>query len=123
MGLDADGNLVLVDEIHTPDSSRYWLADSYEERFLNHQEPENIDKECLRLWFVKHCNPYEDKILPKAPEELVITLSSRYIQLYEIITGKPFSFPSAQKETLQRLKDNLSLHTNLSILKGTTCVG
>ena len=48
-----DGNIIVVDEIHTPDSSRYWLADSYEERFAEGLEPENIDKEFLRLWFAK----------------------------------------------------------------------
>lgn len=91
-GRDQDGNIVLIDEIHTPDSSRYWLASSYEERFSQGLEPDNIDKEFLRLWFAKHCDPYKDKTLPEAPEELVITLAERYVQLYEMITGKPFSF-------------------------------
>ena len=57
LGKDADGNIVLIDEIHTPDSSRYWLAESYAERFAQQQEPENIDKEFLRLWFTKNCDP------------------------------------------------------------------
>lgn len=90
-GRDADGNIVLIDEIHTPDSSRYWLAHGYEERFAQGLEPENIDKEFLRLWFVDHCDPYHDAVLPAAPEELIVTLSSRYIQLYEMITGRAFS--------------------------------
>ncbi len=91
-GRDAEGRIVIADEIHTPDSSRYWLAASYAERFNAGKEPENIDKEFLRLWFVDHCDPYNDKILPEAPEDLIVTLSSRYIQLYEMITGKSFSF-------------------------------
>jgi len=92
MGCDEEGNIILVDEIHTPDSSRYWLAESYDERFKNQFEPENIDKEFLRLWFVDHCDPYNDKILPKAPDDLIIELSRRYIKLYEMITGKEFNF-------------------------------
>ncbi len=89
-GSDADGNIVIVDEIHTPDSSRYWLANSYEERIAQGKEPENIDKEFLRLWFAENCDPYKDEVLPEAPQELIVTLSSRYIQLYEMITGKKF---------------------------------
>lgn len=89
-GRDADGKMVVVDEIHTPDSSRYWLANSYAERFAQNQEPENIDKEFLRLWFAKNCDPYKDKVLPAAPQELIDTLSARYIQLYEMITGRKF---------------------------------
>lgn len=91
-GKDEEGNIMLVDELHTPDSSRYWLAESFEERFANHQEPENIDKEFLRLWFVDHCDPYHDEVLPKAPDDLVVKLASRYIQLYEMITGNRFDF-------------------------------
>ncbi len=106
LGIDMDGRLTLVDEVHTPDSSRYWLADSYEEKFARGQEPDNIDKEFLRLWFVHNCNPYEDETLPPAPEDLVIELSSRYIQLYERITGLPFS-PAAGEPVLKRLRRNL----------------
>ena len=93
MGKDNDGNILLVDEIHTPDSSRYWIANNYEERMSNNQEPQNIDKEFLRLWFIDNCDPYKDKELPPAPNELVIELSSRYIYLYETITGSIFPFP------------------------------
>lgn len=92
MGRDADGNIMLIDEIHTPDSSRYWLSAHYEERFSAGKEPDNIDKEFLRLWFKEHCDPYKDAVLPAAPEELIVTLASRYIQLYEMITGKTFPF-------------------------------
>ena len=93
MGLAEDGTVMLIDEIHTPDSSRYWLASSYEERIAQGLEPENIDKEFLRLWFRDNCDPYHDEVLPKAPEELIVELSYRYIQLYETITGQQFDFP------------------------------
>lgn len=93
-GKDADGNILVVDEIHTPDSSRYWRAHSYEERFRAALEPENIDKEFLRLWFTQHSDPYRDAVLPSAPDELIVELSSRYIQLYETITGEVFVPPA-----------------------------
>lgn len=90
LGLDDKGEILLIDEVHTPDSSRYWLKESYGERFAKGMEPENIDKEFLRLWFRDHCDPYKDAVLPPAPPELVIELAARYIRLYEMITGKPF---------------------------------
>ena len=107
MGLDSDGNITLIDEIHTPDSSRYWLADTYEKRMSDGEEPENIDKEFLRLWFVDNCDPYNDKVLPNAPEELVVELSRRYIYLYETITGGLFPFPDAVKSIQSRINENL----------------
>ncbi|MCD4776947.1 MAG: phosphoribosylaminoimidazolesuccinocarboxamide synthase [Candidatus Aegiribacteria sp.] len=106
LGKDDSGNIILVDEIHTPDSSRYWIAGSYEERLQNGQEPENIDKEFLRLWFRDNCDPYNDEVLPEAPDDLVVELSSRYIKLYEMITGKEFE-PATGDDPLQRLRENL----------------
>lgn len=106
-GRDRDGNILLIDEIHTPDSSRYWIADNYEERVAKGEEPENIDKEFLRLWFVNHCDPYHDEILPDAPEELVIELSRRYIQLFEKITGTLFTFPDEHQSVTERIHHNL----------------
>jgi phosphoribosylaminoimidazole-succinocarboxamide synthase len=110
-GKDVDGNILLIDEVHTPDSSRYWLADSYEERIKAGQEPENIDKEFLRLWFKDHCDPYNDPKLPPAPDELVIELSARYIKLYEMITGKKFEFPE-EGSVLERIERNLGKYIN-----------
>lgn len=100
-GIDNEtGEIMLIDEIHTPDSSRYWLAASYDERMAAGQSPENIDKEFLRLWFKDHCDPYNDKELPEAPKELVSELSRRYILLYELITGSKFQFPAADEKSL-----------------------
>ena len=107
MGKDANGNIVLIDEIHTPDSSRYWIAETYNERMMTKQEPQNIDKEFLRLWFVNNCDPYNDETLPEAPEELIIELSSRYIYLYETITGQLFPFPDPGKSVKERINENL----------------
>ena len=107
-GKDSEGNILLIDEMNTPDSSRYWLKESYEERMASGVEPENIDKEFLRLWFKDNCDPYNDAELPPAPEELVVELSRRYIQLYEMITGQEFQFPDADKPVVDRIKENLS---------------
>ena len=107
MGRDADGTIRLIDEIHTPDSSRYWIAETYDERMAVGENPQNIDKEFLRLWFVDNCDPYNDETLPDAPEELVAELSSRYIYLYETITGAAFPFPSVSKPVLERINENL----------------
>ena len=89
-GYDKMGRVYLLDEIHTPDSSRYWLSESYTERFQQSMEPECIDKEFLRLWFKNNCNPYHDTVLPEAPETLVKELSDKYIRLFETITGTEF---------------------------------
>ena len=78
-GLDEKGVVTLIDEIHTPDSSRYWYAASYEERFGKDEEPEYFDKEFLRLWFKENSNPYEDKSLPQAPAEMIAEMSAKYI--------------------------------------------
>ncbi|HUC88580.1 MAG TPA: phosphoribosylaminoimidazolesuccinocarboxamide synthase [Candidatus Paceibacterota bacterium] len=106
-GIDEDGKLTLIDEIHTPDSSRYWKANSYNERFNAGLEPEYFDKEFLRLWFKEHCDPYNDKVLPEAPIELVAELSRRYIEIYETITGKPF-LHDFSRPIMERIKNNLS---------------
>ena len=106
-GVDPEGHIVLVDEIHTPDSSRYWLLDGYQERFDAASEPDNIDKEFLRLWFVDHCDPYKDTILPKAPQDLIVTLASRYIQLYELITKEHFVFDKKPGPVDQRIMHNI----------------
>ena len=105
-GLDGQGGLVLIDEIHTPDSSRYWQLDSYEARLAAGEEPDYFDKEFLRLWFKEHSDPYADKELPEAPRELVEELSRRYIRMYEQITGR--SFTPGATPILARIERNLN---------------
>lgn len=107
-GKSSDGSILLIDEVHTPDSSRYWIANSYEERFQNGLEPENIDKEFLRLWFRENCNPYEEKVLPDAPEELVCELAWRYIFLYETITKSRFEVQPMGEPIHNRISRNVS---------------
>ena len=105
-GLDENDKLTLIDEIHTPDSSRYWKAKSYDERFNKGEEPEYFDKEFLRLWFKDHSDPYKDEVLPEAPPELVAELSRRYIEIYETITGRPFNHDFSQSAT-ERITNNV----------------
>ncbi|QIV94816.1 phosphoribosylaminoimidazolesuccinocarboxamide synthase [Allofrancisella frigidaquae] len=114
------GEIILIDEIHTPDSSRFWLKDSYQDRFEKGLEPENIDKEFFRLWFAKNCDPYNDKVLPQAPEELVVELSQKYITLFEMITGQTFVPPLDKEDINKRIEKNvknyLDMEKNMNIL-------
>lgn len=93
MGVDAEGNNILIDELFTPDSSRYWIASSYDPIAVTNGKgsPKNIDKEFIRLWISSQCDPYKDPI-PAVPQDLIVELSRRYVMLYEIITGQQFPF-------------------------------
>ena len=103
-GLDQQGALILIDEIHTPDSSRYWQLGNYEERFRNGEDPEYFDKEFLRLWFKEHCDPYKDAVLPIAPPEMIDELSRRYIKIFEQITGTQFEIPDENSSMVERIE-------------------
>src|SRR3989344_2450262 len=104
-GTDENGKFVLIDEIHTPDSSRYWKFGSYEERIAKGEEPEYFDKESLLLWLKENSYPYKDATLPEAPLELVQELSRRYIQMYEQITGN--AFVPGEEPILPRIERNV----------------
>lgn len=84
------GKLMLIDEVHTPDSSRFWIEKTYKQRFTEGLEPENFDKEFLRLWYVSKLGYKGTGTPPKLPKDLQIALSKRYIGVYEKITGKKF---------------------------------
>jgi phosphoribosylaminoimidazole-succinocarboxamide synthase len=103
-GTCPDGTIVLADEIHTPDSSRYWLASSYEERFARGEPPESFDKDFVRAWVAARCDPYRDPI-PAIPRELILQTSQRYIEAFETITGRRFE-PGATP-VLERIRANL----------------
>lgn len=126
-GQDETGALVLIDEIHTPDSSRYWFKDDYDALFGEaktssnagsspdtsqgevSREPKSFDKEFLRLWFKEHSDPYNDAVLPEAPPELVEELSRRYIRMYEQLTGQ--SFQAGKEPIIPRIEKNLRSFT------------
>jgi len=105
-GLDSDGKITLADEIHTPDSSRYWKADSYEELHSAGKEPESLDKEFLRLWIAERCDPYRDEI-PEIPDDVLVEFSGKYIKLFETVTGKELELPELNISMKERIKKNL----------------
>jgi phosphoribosylaminoimidazole-succinocarboxamide synthase len=88
-GLLPDGRVALMDEIHTPDSSRYWFADSYEGRLRAGEEPESFDKEFVRRWLVGQGFSGEGPI-PEIPADVKIEASRRYIEAFERVTGRAF---------------------------------
>ncbi|WP_370320090.1 phosphoribosylaminoimidazolesuccinocarboxamide synthase [Oricola sp.] len=106
-GTDEDNNILLADEIHTPDSSRYWMAESYQERFKQGQRPESFDKDFVRAWVTQRCDPYKDAI-PQIPENLVRDTSSVYIKAYEMITGRKFDAQAVEAPLLERIRKNLA---------------
>lgn len=100
-----DGKLMLIDEIHTPDSSRFWKTDTYKKRIANNQEPENFDKEFLRLWYANKGYKGEGKP-PKMTNDFIVQVATRYIGAYEKITGKKFKafkYP-IEKRIIKNLK-------------------
>jgi phosphoribosylaminoimidazole-succinocarboxamide synthase len=106
-GLDRDGRIILADEIHTPDSSRYWIGKTYERRFAAGEPPETLDKDYLRRWVTARCDPYRDPI-PEIPSEVILETARIYIAAYETITGKAFEPPSADIPILARIRANLA---------------
>jgi phosphoribosylaminoimidazole-succinocarboxamide synthase len=105
-GLDENGVVTIADEIHTPDSSRYWIASSYADRLAHVKEPESLDKEFLRLWIAERCDPYKDAI-PNIPNETIIEFSEKYIRLYEQVTGQAFIKPGLNISARDRIQRNL----------------
>jgi phosphoribosylaminoimidazole-succinocarboxamide synthase len=106
-GTDADGTIILADEIHTPDSSRYWMADSYDEAFRSGGRPNSFDKDFIRSWVVERCDPYKDDI-PPIPAELIEDTAAVYRRAFEMITGKPFESEADGEPVLSRIRRNLA---------------
>jgi len=90
MGIAKDGSIVVIDEIHTPDSSRYWYADDYEARLAAGEEPRSLDKEYVRRWLANEAKWSGDGPPPKMPDEIRLEAARRYIASYELVTGKSF---------------------------------
>lgn len=103
-GRAPDGRIMLIDEVHTPDSSRFWKADSYAERMACGEEPENFDKEFIRMAYAER-GYRGDGEAPEMPETLWASASQRYITIYEMLTGERFNAGSYPVEP--RLVDNL----------------
>jgi phosphoribosylaminoimidazole-succinocarboxamide synthase len=108
-GTDAQGRIILADEIHTPDSSRYWFAASYPERFAAGAAPESFDKDFVRSWVAARCDPYKDAV-PPIPPEIVLETASVYIRAFETITGERFVLPDRDEAPLDRIRRNLTTY-------------
>jgi len=106
-GIDESGRIMIADEIHTPDSSRYWFAESYPERFEAGERPESFDKDFVRSWVVARCDPYHDPI-PEIPADVILETSRVYIDAYERITGQTFALPDVNVPVLERVRKNLA---------------
>ncbi len=106
-GLDDKDKLMLIDEIHTPDSSRYWIKKTYKERFKKALEPESYDKEPLRIWFKEHGYTGKGRP-PKMPVHFIAKMSTLYMGIYEKITGKKF-IPDIHKNVNIRIRENLKV--------------
>jgi len=90
-GKTKDGRIVLIDEIHTPDSSRYFYADGYQERQNNDEEQKQLSKEFVRRWLIENgFQGKEGQQIPDMTDEYIVTVSERYIELYENIMGEKF---------------------------------
>jgi phosphoribosylaminoimidazole-succinocarboxamide synthase len=105
-GFDEDGSTILADEIHTPDSSRYWFAESYDRRIDAGERPESFDKDFVRTWVTARCDPYKDDI-PEIPGDVVLDAAALYIDVFEIITGREFDIPDQPAPVLERIRANL----------------
>lgn len=105
-GLDAEGTLRIADEIHTPDSSRYWKADSYAQAFETGARPASFDKDVIRAWVAARCDPYADAI-PEIPADMIARTSATYMDAFEAITGLPFGPDESGASVLDRVRSNL----------------
>lgn len=104
----ADGKVILMDEIHTPDSSRYFYADGYQEKFEKGEPQKQLSKEFVRQWLIENgFMGKEGQQVPEMTDEYCETVSQRYIELYEDITGKKF-VPCADEDLAARIEKNVS---------------
>lgn len=106
-GIDREGRILIADEMHTPDSSRYWFKDSYGRHFETGEPPESFDKDFIRNWVVSRCDPYRDAI-PEIPPDIILATSQVYIDAFERITGQTFLFPSQTGPILDRIRAHLA---------------
>jgi phosphoribosylaminoimidazole-succinocarboxamide synthase len=107
-GTDDAGNIVLIDEIHTQDSSRYWLSESYQASLAAGKEPDNYDKEFLRIWYKERFDPYVDADqAPEVPANVIEELKNRYVYVYEQLTGQKFVPTDDAINPLERIETNV----------------
>lgn len=110
-GFDEAGSIILADEIHTPDSSRYWFAGSYPQAFETGGRPQSFDKDFVRSWVVARCDPYKDAI-PVIPDEVRAQAGAVYVDAYQMITGRAFDWPDPAAEPVARITRALEKYIN-----------
>jgi len=103
-GKNKDGEIVLIDEIHTPDSSRFWIADTYQEHFEKGEDQDNINKEFLRIWLAEQGFTGDTEV-PEIPEDVKVETAKKYIEAYESITGQ--AFEGTPGDPMPRIEQNL----------------
>ncbi len=104
-----DGKIILIDEIHTPDSSRYFYKEGYEERFQKGEAQKQLSKEFVREWLMSNgFQGKEGQKVPEMTEEIVNGISERYIELYENITGEKFQKADLSQDLAQRIQQNVN---------------
>ncbi len=107
-GITPEGNVVVIDEIFTPDASRFWIKDTYEDRFSKGDKPEILDKEFFRQWLISEKNFMGDGPIPEIPDDIKVEFVNRYVKSYEMITGSTFE-PVIEGNIIDRIKKNLNL--------------
>ncbi len=111
-GRDSNGAICLIDEVHTPDSSRYFYANTYEELLAADQPQRQLSKEFVREWLMDHgFQGKEGQVLPDLPDAFRVDIASRYIELYEKVTGEAFT-PDTSKDPLGRMESVLTKLVN-----------
>lgn len=104
-----DGKVYLIDEIHTPDSSRYFYAEGYEEKLAKGEPQRQLSKEFVRQWLISHNFMNESgQVMPEMTDEYINSVSERYIELYEHITGNKFVKPTDSEDINKRIQDNIN---------------
>jgi phosphoribosylaminoimidazole-succinocarboxamide synthase len=104
-----DGVIYLIDEVHTPDSSRYFYAEGYEQRLASGEHQKQLSKEFVREWLIAHdFQGLDGQIMPSIPDEFVQEISNRYIELYEQLTGKAFIRSEESEDSIARIKTNVT---------------
>ena len=108
-----DGKIYLIDEINTPDSSRYFYADGYEDRLKKGEQQKQLSKEFVRQWLIEHnFQGKEGQVVPEMPDAFVEQVSERYIELYENIIGEKF-----ERVNLENVQDRIERNINLALQK------
>jgi phosphoribosylaminoimidazole-succinocarboxamide synthase len=105
-GFDERGSMILADEVHTPDSSRYWLSESYPARIAAGEPPDTLDKDFVRRWVAQRCDPYRDPI-PEIPADVILQAAATYVGVYEKLTGQQLVLPDLSVPPLARIRANL----------------